>query len=377
VFVVVAVTVGSLVDIVSRRSLEARRSRLEAEALTRSATSLAAEPEPIPRLVEQLRSTFDLDGVVLSTGPPTERRTIAVVGDVDATPTLSLALPSASELTADDGRTLQVFGRALSPDDHRLLRVLADQLGLALDNQRLKAEAGAAAVLADVDAVRIALLRAVSHDLRTPVASIKAMISGLRDPSVTWTPSQLAEAHVTIEEETDRLNRLIGNLLDASRLQIGALAINLAAASLADVAAAALHSLNVAADAVVLAIPADLSPVWCDATMLERSLANVVGNAVRHSPADIPVRLEADVIGQEIHIRVIDRGEGIAAEKRSKVIAPFQRLGDQSTVEGVGLGLAITQGFVEAMKGTITLDDTPGGGLTVTITLPEATEAVT
>ena len=374
VFVAVAVAVGSLVDVVSRRSVEARRSRLEAEALTRSATSLAAEPEPVPRLVEQLRSTFDLDGVLLWSGPPTERTVLAEVGEVESSPTATLALPATSDLTGEEPRTLQVFGRALSPDDHRLLRVLADQLALALDNQRLKVEAGAAAMLADVDAVRIALLRAVSHDLRTPVASIKAMISGLRDPTVTWTPSQLAEAHVTIEEETDRLNRLIGNLLDASRLQIGALAINLTGANVADVAAAALHSLNVASDAVVLAIPADLPAVWCDPTLLERSLANVVSNALRYSPVDVPVRLEAAVVGRSIHIRVIDRGAGIAAEKRAKVIAPFQRLGDQSTADGVGLGLAITQGFVEAMKGTISLDDTPGCGLTVTIALPRAEE---
>ena len=368
VFAAVAVAVGSLVDTVSRRSLEAGRARLEAEALIRSATSLAAEPEPVPRLVEQLRSTFDLDGVLLTAGAIGNSVDLAAVGDVDTLPTATLALPK-NDL-GGDAHTLQVFGRPLSPDDQRLLRVLADQLAFALDNQRLKAEAGSAAALADIDAMRTALLRAVSHDLRTPIASIKAMISGVRDPTVTWTPSQLDEAHVTIEEETDRLNTLIGNLLDASRLQIGALAINFGAVNLADVAAAALHSLNVERDAVELAIPADLPTVWCDATLLERSIANIVANALRHTPADVPVRLEAGVVGTSIHTRVIDRGAGIATEKRALVFAPFQRLGDQSTTNGVGLGLAITQGFVEAMHGRIALDDTPGGGLTVTIDLP-------
>ena len=105
--------------------------------------------------------------------------------------------------------------------------MLADQLALPIDSRRLMAEAAEAAALADVDAVRTALLRAVSHDLRTPLASIKAMVSGLRDPTVEWTADQIAEALLTVDEETDRLNRLVGNLLDASRLQIGALAVEI------------------------------------------------------------------------------------------------------------------------------------------------------
>ena len=128
-------------------------------------------------------------------------------------------------LTVSSG-TLTLYGGTLSPDDERLLRALADQLSLAIDNQALAAEANEAAALADVDAVRTAMLRAVSHDLRTPLASIKAMVSGLRDPTVAWTTDEIAEALLTVDEETDRLNLLVGNLLDASRLQIGTLAID-------------------------------------------------------------------------------------------------------------------------------------------------------
>ena len=225
IFVAVALGVGTLVDIASRRAVEARRARLEAEALARSTTSLAADPDPLPQLVELLRETFGLAGVRISGSDSDGLATLAAAGDVDGAPTTSMPLASSLQGSSGLRATLQVFGRPLSGDDQRLLRVFADQLSMAIDSQRLVAEAEEAAALADLDALRTALLRSVSHDLRTPLASIKAMISGLRDPAVTWTGGQLDEALKTVDEETDRLNRLVGNLLDASRLQIGTLAI--------------------------------------------------------------------------------------------------------------------------------------------------------
>jgi two-component system, OmpR family, sensor histidine kinase KdpD len=376
VFIGVAVTVGSLVDVASKRALEARRARLEAEALARSTASLAADPEPLPRLLDQLHATFDLTGVRIVRNESGSTVTIASAGDIAGSPSSSMPLPSSAP-NIQDQSTLEVFGRALSIDDHRLLRVLADQLGVALDNRRLTAEAAEAATLADVDAVRTALLRAVSHDLRTPLASIKAMISGLRDPAVKWTDAQLAEALETVDQETDRLNRLVGNLLDASRLQIGALAVAVRPTVLSDTVSAALQSLNVATDAIQVDIAADAAAVMSDPVLLERSLANVISNALRHAPPNHPVRLEAGLVGDVVHLRVVDRGLGIPASERARVTTPFQRLGDQRTNDnGVGLGLSIAQGFVQAMQGSFRLDDTPGGGLTVTITLPRAAEIV-
>ena len=167
---------------------------------------------------------------------------------------------------------------------------------------------------------------------------------------------------------------LVGNLLDASRLQIGALAINVQPTQVADVVAAALHSANLPAERVRVDIPADLVPVVSDNALLERSLANIVTNAERFSPLDQPVRIEAASIGHDVHLRVVDRGIGIAADERGRVVQPFQRLGDVPVGDGVGLGLSIAYGFVTAMGGSLTLDDTPGGGLTVTIILPQATD---
>jgi two-component system sensor histidine kinase KdpD len=209
--------------------------------------------------------------------------------------------------------------------------------------------------------------------LRTPLASIKAMVSGLRDPAVEWKPDQVDEAHATIEEETDRLNRLVGNLLDASRLQIGALAVELRPTSIDTVLASLTRLLDAPPDSLeVNPIPGDLLVV-ADATLLERSLDNVVRNALRHTPHGTPVTIDAGCVNGACHIRVIDRGPGVALADRPRVVQPFQRLDDTST-EGAGLGLAIAQGFVNAMHGTFTLDDTPGGGLTVTMTLPLVTD---
>ncbi|MBI5088095.1 MAG: DUF4118 domain-containing protein [Actinobacteria bacterium] len=367
VFVGVAVTVGSLVVVASRRAAEAMRARAEAEALARSTTSLAADTEPLPGLLDQVRTTFGLLGVRMSGtagGEPFE----FVAGDVSAPATASVPLPILGDVAGT--ASLDLIGRRLSNDDERLLHILADQLGLAIEKGRLAADAAEAEKLADVDAVRTALLRAVSHDLRTPLASIKAMVSGLRDPSVEFSADQISEALVTIEEETDRLNRLVGNLLDASRLQIGALAVDIRPASVAPVIVSALQSVNAPLGAVVIDVADGEHDVLCDPALLERSVANVVSNALRHSRDGCPVRIEAGVVGSSMHLRVIDRGPGVPIAERSKIVQPFHQPGDQRSVDGVGLGLSIAKGFVDAMHGSFNLDDTPGGGLTVTIVLP-------
>jgi len=372
VFVVVAVTVGSLVVAAARRSREAKRARLEAGALTRSATMLATDPDPIPGLLAQGRSTFQLDGVRIVSALGSDSTPAVSVGDVAGSP--SLSMPIQGGAVGSDKPVLEVFGRPLSNDDQELLRVLADQLAVALQKGRMAAEAAEADALVQIDAVRTGLLRSVSHDLRTPLAGIKAMISGLRDPTITWREDQIAEAHATIEEEADRLNRLVGNLLDASRLEIGAVAVDLRPTSVAATIASAVQSAEVPPGSVVVASTEPDLNVMADAMLLERSLDNVISNAVRHSDSTNPVRIDAAAVNDEVHICVVDRGPGIAVEHRSRVVQPFQRLGDQAA-NGVGLGLSIAQGFVQAMGGTFALDDTPGGGLTVTVVLPQSNGA--
>jgi two-component system sensor histidine kinase KdpD len=348
--------------------VEAHRARLEAAALARAATSLATDPDPVAPLLEHVRSTFGLDGLQITTTVAGQHATMAAAGETAGQPSLAIPLHTAP---SDLGRPqLEIFGGTLSNDDRQLLDLLADQLAVAIDKRRLSEEMAEADKLAEVDAVRTALLRAVSHDLRTPLASIKAMVSGLRDPSVDWRPDQIEEAHATIEEEADRLNRLVGNLLDASRLQIGALAIELRPTSV-DAVLASVARLVDAAESIELKPVPDDYLVMADEALLERSLDNVVRNALAHAPAGTFVTIDTGRVNDLVHIRVVDRGPGVALADRTKVVQPFQRLDDHSA-DGAGLGLAIAQGFVGAMHGTLSLDDTPGGGLTVTIALPAA-----
>ena len=349
VFLIVAGVIGTLVDQAARRASEASRSRAEAEALARSSASLATDPHPLPGLVDQLRTTFGFDTVEIAREHDGVHTVVAAAGSAaDGGTSTVLELAGSAP---GDRHLLTVTGRPLTADDQRLLRVMSDQLAVAVEAERLAADAADASSLAEVDAVRTALLRAVSHDLRTPLSTIKAMISGLRDTAVAWTPEQMSEALAAVDEETDRLNRLVSNLLDASRLQSGSLAVAVRPTAVEEPVSAAIHSIGAPARAVSVAIPEDLPLVRADAALLERSLANVLANALRHNPEGEPVRLEAGVVGDDVHLRVVDRGPGIPAAQRAHVVAPFQRLGDQRTDDGVGLGLAIAVGFVEAMGG--------------------------
>ncbi len=377
VFVAVAMMVGALVNESAEQSLEARRARAEAGALARSAASLATDPNPVPALIDHVRRTFALDGVRL-VGGGDDGVTVAESGEMRGPITTIELRPGElrpGELRPGEDvtmRRLELAGRALSADDRRVVGLLADQLTVALDTQHLASEAATAEALGQIDTVRTALLRAVSHDLRTPLSTIKALVSGLLDPSVDWSRDQLHEALTAVDQETDRLNRLVGNLLDASRLQIGALAVQPRPSSVNEIVEATLRSIGDESLDVELEIDRDVPEIVVDPALLERSLANVVSNAIRHSASGGVVRIAASAVGDAVHLCVIDRGPGIPIADRADVLAPFQRLGDTNTATGVGLGLSIAQGFLEAMDGSLLLDDTPGGGLTVTMIVPAA-----
>jgi two-component system sensor histidine kinase KdpD len=275
---------------------------------------------------------------------------------------LVLSLPQQAQLV--------LRGADLRSDDRETLNGFATQLGVALEGRRLQAEAANAAALARTNELRTALLAAVSHDLRTPLASIKASATSLLDSAVGWTPDATRDLLETIDQEADRLNNLVGNLLDMSRLQTGALVVNTRPVGVEEVVAAALDSLS---GSPHVEVDIDTLPrVEVDPVLLERALANVIDNAVGFSPVGNRVRVEAGVVSGRVDLRVIDRGPGINVDDRERVFTPFQRLGDNPEGTGVGLGLAVAKGFVEAMGGEITVEDTPGGGCTVVISLPEA-----
>jgi two-component system sensor histidine kinase KdpD len=219
------------------------------------------------------------------------------------------------------------------------------------------------------------LLAAVSHDLRTPLAAAKLSVASLRDTSVEWSPEDRAELLAGAEESLDRLTRLVENLLDMSRLQAGALGTAPQPLSAAEAAAKAVDDLGSAGQRVAIHIPDELAEITADPALLERILANLLSNALRHSPPDQPPVITASEHAGTVEIRVIDHGPGIPVADRDRVFLPFQRLGDRDNGTGVGLGLALSRGLAEAMGGSLDPDTTPGGGLTMVLRLPASDAA--
>jgi two-component system sensor histidine kinase KdpD len=362
VFLVAAAFVSALVDRAARSRLEAARATAEAEAMAALAGSLAEE-EALPALIGHLRSTFGMQSVALFRRDGEAWRLEAASG---ADPPLG---PDDADVVKELNRdlVLALSGSQLASEDHRVLNALASQLSAAVEAKRLQQEAARATTLAEANDLRAALLQAVSHDLRTPLAAIKASISSVRQQDVDWSPEQLREFHTTIEEETDRLDALVSNLLDMSRLQAGALRVNVRPVVLDEVIPVAVASLGERGRSVLLEIPETLPLVHADPALLERSVANLVDNAVSASPPERPVRIEAGAVAGRVDLRVVDRGPGIPLADRERVFQPFQRLVDHGS--GVGLGLAIARGFITAMGGELSIEDTPGGGVTMVVSL--------
>ena len=238
---------------------------------------------------------------------------------------------------------------------------------LAAERRRTETE-----TLEKVNALRTAILAAVSHDLRTPLASIKANVSSLRERDVVWSPKDTDEFLAAIEEETDRLTSLVGNMLDMSRIQTGSLVLVLCRVGLDEIVPRALSTLPEAGREVEVDVPETLPRVEVDADLLERAVANVVSNARQWSPVGKPVRVAAVADGRQVKLRVVDHGPGVPPQDRSRMFVPFQRLGDRPGGDGIGIGLAVARGFVEAMGGRVAIEDTAGGGLTMVLSFEEA-----
>jgi two-component system, OmpR family, sensor histidine kinase KdpD len=367
VFITVTFVVSLLVDRAARRSREAARARAEAGALARSAATLVGAHDPLPELLEQLRATFALDAAAVLEQDDQGWWPTVSVGDH---PLLRPEDGDAIDLAGDSSVQLVVSPGALGPDQLEVLRAFADQLSVALQGRQLRAEAAQADVLAETNALRAALLQAVSHDLRTPLASIKASATGLLQTEVSFSDEDRRDLLANIDHAADRLSQMVRNLLDMSRLQAGAVVLSTGAVALEEVVAAALA--DVPQERVVVDVSDSLPLVLADAALLERALGNIVSNAVAWSPPDRPVRVEAGQIGEHIDLRVIDRGPGVPMALRESMFVPFQRLGDRSNDAGAGLGLAIAKGFIEAMGSSLDVEDTPGGGLTISIRLRTA-----
>ena len=224
--------------------------------------------------------------------------------------------------------------------------------------------------------LRNALLAAVSHDLRTPLASIKASVTSLLADDVEWPPEVVDDFVTTIDQETDRLTYLVANLLDMSRLSSGGVPVRLRAVGVDELVLAAVSSLGERGHTAQLHIEVDeaLPTVATDPSLAERAIANVVDNALAWSPPDRPVVVRADSTEHDVRLRVVDHGPGIPAAERDRVFQPFQRRGDRSNGAGVGLGLAVARGMLVAVGGRVEVEETPAGGTTMVLVLPRSGE---
>lgn len=349
VFAVVAATVAAVVDRSLRLSRRAARATAEAETMSSLAGSIVRGGQTIPALLERTRETFGMDSAELVDEPP---------DGADAT-----AVP------AGPGNYLVLRGRTPSSSERRVLAAFAAHVGSAVERARLAQAAAEVEPVRAADRMRTALLRAVGHDLRTPLAAGWAAVTSLRSREVEFSPEDRDELLATAEESMARLSRLVDNLLDLSRLEAGVLTLNLRATALEEVLPTALADTPTAE---VHGELEDMPPLLADPPLLERVIANLVGNAARYSPPGARVLVTASALAGRAELRIIDRGPGLPAGGRDRLFEPFQRLGDTDNTTGLGLGLALARGLTEAMDGTLTPEDTPGGGLTMVVSLPLA-----
>ncbi|MFJ6775548.1 ATP-binding protein [Kitasatospora sp. NPDC091257] len=375
IFTIVGISVASVVDLAARRTQQAARSQTEAQTLSALAgTVLRGAPNGdgvLTALMEQVRETFGQESAALLERPDPLAPWVPVASAGPRPP----GRPEEADVDVPVGDSLALVlrGRVLPGADRRLLGAFAAQAAVVLERRRLAREAADARREAEGNRIRTALLAAVSHDLRTPLAGIKASVSSLRSADVDWDPEDEAELLAGIEAGADRLDHLINNLLDMSRLQTGTVTPLIQETDLDEVVPFALG--GVPLESVRLEVPETLPMVRADGGLLERSLANLVENAVKYSPDGVKVLVKADELRQpgrpaRVELRIVDRGPGVPEEAKEKIFAPFQRYGDAPRGAGVGLGLAVARGFVEAMDGTVTAEDTPGGGLTMVVSLP-------
>ncbi|MFH8901582.1 sensor histidine kinase KdpD [Streptomyces coeruleorubidus] len=369
IFVAVGAAVASVVDLAARRTHQAARLRAESEILSFLAGNVLRGETGLEDLLERVRETFGMESAALlerasdvepwtcagraGQGRPVERPDQA---DVD--------------MPVGDHMALALTGRVLPAEDRRVLAAFAAQAAVVLDRRRLQEEADRARTLAEGNRIRTALLAAVSHDLRTPLAGIKAAVTSLRSEDVEWSEEDRAELLEGIEEGADRLDHLVGNLLDMSRLQTGTVTPLIREIDLDEVVPMALG--GVPEGSVDLDVPETLPMVGVDPGLLERAMANLVENAVKYSPSGTPVLVAASALADRVEVRVVDRGPGVPDEAKERIFEPFQRYGDAPRGAGVGLGLAVARGFAEAMGGTLDAEDTPGGGLTMVLTVRAA-----
>ncbi len=365
IFFLVAFLVAFLVEASGRRQREALRASKESSLLSMLASQIIRGESGMTGLLDATKKALGFNSLRLEYESNEGKR--AKIGDVGVTQDRTT-----TQFTWRINDTLKIVGdgRLLSATDSRILEALASQLDLIWQSEILAAKADEAEEISEADRMRTALLNAVSHDLRGPLASAIASVASLRNEQVTWSSEDRRELLGTANSSLERLKSLIENLLDMSRLQAGSLAVHLQEVSIYDVIPTALKSIAASPDAVELIEGPEVSDVRTDPGLLERVLANLIDNAITHGKSQKKPQISISEHGDEVQVRIIDYGKGIEPSLKKEAFAPFKRLGDIDNGRGVGLGLALSHGLSEAMEAELTLEETPGGGLTAIVTIP-------
>ncbi|HUY65792.1 MAG TPA: ATP-binding protein [Acidimicrobiales bacterium] len=381
-FAVTAGVVSVLVDLAARQTAGAIQARADARTLARVAGRMVApEGNPLPSLLEELKTAFHLDAAAVLRSDVNRRPPGSTPGAEVAVRTWSVVASAGIEppgnpaeatvvLPLTGWELLALKGPDLTAEDREILAAFAAQVATVLESNRLHAEAAGADALVRDNQLRSALLAAVSHDLRTPLASIKAASSSLLSDQLAFGSDETRILLQTIDGESDRLNGLVENLLDMNRLQTGSMEVLDQSTDVHELIDSAVESLGPRGVDVTVDVEEPLPRVRTDPGLLERAVANLIDNALIHAGGN-GLRIEAGSVAGRVDIRVIDRGPGIRREDRESVFRPFQRAGSSEGQVGAGLGLAVARGFIEAIGGDLDIEDTPGGGCTMVVRLPD------
>lgn len=371
IMLLVAVLVSLVVDRADRRAAQAAHARTEANLLASYARTVLTHQTPVERLVEKIRENFGFDSVTLLERQNGQWQRVTAAGE----PVCANPEDADTDLLVTADVHLALRGKTLPAAERRILENAAEQALLALRHQRMAAQAAESQHQAEANELRTALLSAVGHDLRTPLTSIKAALGSLRAPDIDLPHEDTDELHGVIEDAADRLTALVGNLLDSSRLATGTVQPHLHPVGYDEVVARSLTGLD-RRDDITLEVDEQLPPVLADTGLLERVIANVLDNALRYGKPHDPdsggpaVAVRGSAYAEHVELRVVDHGPGLPKGQAEQAFAPFQRMDDRDTTSGLGLGLSVAKGFMEAMNGSIAAEDTPGGGLTVVLSLP-------
>ncbi|WP_344474476.1 DUF4118 domain-containing protein [Glycomyces algeriensis] len=377
IFVALALGGAAVVNLSAARARLAARAGAEAQTLATLAGSVLRGGSGLGDLLEQLRETFTLESVTLlervepGAGPEERHEAKSWLPVASAGAARTCPGDADNDLPISDDLALALHGHTLEAADRRIAQAFAMHAAAALERERLERQADTVQRLTDADKLRTALLAAVSHDLRTPLASVRVAVSSLKSDEELFTPAERQELLDSAEQSLARLTSLVDNLLDMSRLEAGVLGANPVPLALDEAVPYALDEIGEPASGVRLDIPVDLPEVLADPGLLQRILVNVIANALRYSPDNLPPLVKAEARGTAVELRIVDRGPGVPDEDRDTMFRPFQRLGDRDNTTGVGLGLALSRGLAESMGGTLAAEATPGGGLTMVLALPQ------